>query len=141
MEKIIWEAGTPVCSLHDMQVNDFRIEKDRMILCTSTGLVRTVPPCGQQDGHVEFFRVNWDFSYAYLLRYDGLAGNTGTFQGEKMFLKEFLRRFPTPDYMILDETYGYHQAKYSGFFQVGKEIQECLLEICYDGDLAFVIQE
>ena len=141
MKKTVLETRIPPYSLHDMQVTSFRVRKDEIAMQTATGLVRTEPPGDQPDGWVEFHGVQWEFSYAYLLRYDGLAGNVGPFRGEKFLLKEFLNRYPEPYYVILDETYGYHQAKYSGFFHEKEAIRECILEICYNGDMVFVIEE
>lgn len=141
MKKTVRDTPQTAYSLHDMRVGSFDIRKDRLTMHMSTGMIQTKAPGGQVDGWVEFHRVQWDFSYAYLLQYKGLAGNTGSFRGEKLFLKEFLRRFPDPAYTILDETYGYEQTKYSGFLHTDEGIWECLLEICHAGEMVFVTEE
>lgn len=141
MKKTIRENIKPAYSLHDMQVDYFKICQDQLVMHLSTGMVRTAEPGGQPDGQVEFHRVCWDYSYAYLLQYKGLAGNVGPFRGEKMFLQDFLRLFPEPAFTILDETYGYDQTKYSGFLDTDQGIRECILEICHQGDMIFVSVE
>lgn len=141
MKKTVRENIKTAYSLHDMRVASFEIRKDQLTMHLATGMIQTGEPGGQPDGQVEFHRVCWDFSYAYLLQYQGLAGNTGPFRGEKLFLQDFLGRFPDPVYTILDETYGYNQTKYSGFLHTDDGIWECMLEICHDGDMIFVSRE
>lgn len=141
MKKTVRENIRTDYSLHDMQVSSFEIGKGYLLMHLATGMIRTGEPGGQPDGYVAFHQVCWDFSYAYLLEYPGLTGNTGPFRGEKLFLRDFLRRFPDTPYTILDETYGYHQTKYSGFLHTEKGILECMLEICHDGDMIFVSEE
>lgn len=141
MKKTVRNTPQAAYSLHDMRVGAFEIRNDRLTMRMSTGMIQTEAPGRQVDGSVEFHRVRWDFSYAYLLRYKGLAGNAGRFSGEKLLLKEFLLRFPNPAYTILDETYGYEQTKYSGFLHVDEGIWECMLEICHAGNMVFVTEE
>ena len=85
MKQTIRNNITPPYTLHDMNVFAFEVSENDIIMKTQSGLVETTSPCRQVDGYVEFHDVEWDFSYAYLL---GVTGNTGTFTGEKMFLKE-----------------------------------------------------
>lgn len=141
MKRTIRPNIVPAYTLHDMQVSDFQLSGDDLKMVMQTGLIKNTPPESQPDGWVEFHKVQWDYSYVYLMAGEGLAGNVGKFRGEKMFLKEFLRRFPEPSYTILDETYGYNQTKYSGFLYVGEALQECILEICHDGDMVFTTEE
>lgn len=141
MKRTVRQNSKAAYSLHDMQVRAFEVCQDRLTMQLATGMIKTGEPGGQPDGHVEFHQVCWDFSYAYLLQYKGLAGNVGPFRGEKLFLRDFLRRFPAPAFMILDETYGYDQTKYSGFLDTDQGIRECMLEICHQGDMIFVSEE
>jgi len=84
---------------------------------------------------VEFHKVGWDFSYAYLL---SVNGNTGSFSGSKMELREFIRSNPKPNFTILDETYGYNRTNYSGYITVDDSFCECNIEIYHEGDMVFV---
>ena len=44
-------------SLHDMNVIDFEVSGDDIIMRTQSGMVKTGNPCRQIDGHVEFHDV------------------------------------------------------------------------------------
>ena len=68
-------------SLHDMNVIALEADGNKLTLRTQSGMVKTTPPYCQLDGYVEFYDVQWKWSFAYLL---GATGNTGTFTGEKM---------------------------------------------------------
>lgn len=122
-------------TLHDMNVIAFECTGDELILRTQSGLVQTTIPFGQPDGYVEFHGVKWDSCYVYLL---GVTGSTGTFTGEKLFLKDFLTRFPSFGFSIMDETYGYNRTRYCGYLLSNRRHHECILEICHEGDMVFV---
>ena len=107
MKKVIRENIHAPYSLHDMSVIGFEINGDDMIMRTQSGIVSAVPPYGQPDGYVEFHNINWDFSYVYLLDF---AGNIGSFTGEKIYLKDFVKQFMSANFSIIDETYGYNQS-------------------------------
>lgn len=141
MKKTVRENIRTAYTLHDMQVSSFEVCRDHLTMHLVTGMIKIGEPGGQPDGYVEFHQVCWDFSYVYLLQYKGLAGNIGPFQGEKLFLRDFLRRYPAPVFTILEETYGYNRTKYSGFLDTDQGIRECILEICHQGDMIFVSAE
>lgn len=54
-------------SLHDMSIPACTADGADLTLYTQSGLKQAAPPYGQPDGHVVFHRVQWDFSYVYLL--------------------------------------------------------------------------
>lgn len=87
MKKTIRKNTHAAYSLHDMNILSVDVVGNDIILRTQSGLVETEFPYGQPDGYVEFHNVRWDYSYAYLLAF---SGNSGTFSGEKLFLKDFL---------------------------------------------------
>ncbi len=122
-------------SLHDMNVVAFDTSGNDITMRTQSGIIRVGTPNAQIDGHVEFYDVAWDFSYVYLLNF---AGNTGSFTGEKMLLKEFIDRFPVFGFSIMDETYGYNMTKYSGYLIAQGHHYECVVEIYHEGDMVFV---
>lgn len=125
-------------SLHDMNVVAFEAVGDGLIMRMQSGMVETSAPYGQPDGYVEFHQVQWDFSYVYLL---GATGNTGSFTGEKMYLKEFMNRHEAFGFSIMDETYGYNMTKYGGYLISNGKHNECLIEIYHEGDMVFVAEE
>lgn len=125
-------------SLHDMNVSAFEVTNNDIVMRTQSGMVETNAPYRQPDGYVEFHNVEWDFSYVYLL---GAAGNVGTFTGEKMCLKDFISRHKQFGFSIMDETYGYHMAKYSGYLLSNRQHCECVIEIYHEGDMVYVAEE
>lgn len=125
-------------SLHDMSIPACTADGADLTLYTQSGLKQAAPPYGQPDGHVVFHRVQWDFSYVYLLEH---TGNIGPFAGRKLFLRDFIRDHPTPYLTVMDETYGYNMTKYSGYLTINHRHWECILEICHEGDMVFVTEE
>ncbi len=125
-------------SLHDMNIFTFEVAGNDIIMRTQSGMVETTPPYRQLDGCVEFHNVQWDFCYVYLL---GVTGNTGTFSGEKLMFRDFLKRFRQFGFSVMDETYGYNMTKYSGFLLSNRQHYECIIEIYHEGDMIFVTEE
>ena len=125
-------------TLHDMNVIEFEVTGNNIVMKTQSGLVETAGVCSQVDGYVEFYNVQWDFSFVYLL---GVTGNTGTFTGEKMFLKDFISNIRTFGFSVMDETYGYNMTKYNGFLLYNKKHCECVIEIYHEGDMVFVTED
>ena len=122
-------------TLHDMNVFCFEVTDNDIVMRTQSGIVETTNPCTQLDGYVEFYDVQWDFSYVYLL---GVTGNAATFTGEKMFLKDFIERYKQFGFSIMDETYGYNMTKYSGYLLANRQHCECVVEIYHEGEMVFV---
>ncbi len=135
MKKTIRENITAPYSLHDMYVSAFQIMDDNILMRTAGGMVETKLPCRQPDGYVLFHGVQWDFSYVYLLNH---TGNIGTFTGQKMFLKDFIAENPSPNFCVMDETYGFNSTKYSGYITIDGVFSECFIEIYHEGDMVFV---
>lgn len=125
-------------TLHDMNVIEFEVTGNNIVMKTQSGLVETAGVCRQVDGYVEFYNVQWDFSFVYLL---GVTGNTGTITGEKMFLKDFISNIRTFGFSVMDETYGYNMTKYNGFLLHNRKHCECVIEIYHEGDMVFVTED
>lgn len=138
MNKIIRENICTEYSLHDMNVIAFEVTDDNIVMRTQSGMIKTTEPLGQPDGYVEFLDVRWDFSYVYLM---DSTGNTGSFTGKKMYLKEFIDKFKTFAFSIMDETYGYNMTKYNGFLIANRNHYECIIEIYHEGNMFFVAEE
>ena len=135
VKRVVRENVRAPYSLHDMSVINFEINGDDMIMRTQSGIVSTVPPYGQPDGYVEWYKIDWDFSYVYLF---SVSGNTGSFTGEKMYLKDFVNLFVNANFSIIDETYGYNKTKFEGILSMGGTVKECFVEIYHLGDMVFV---
>ena len=127
-------------SLHDMNVIEFEINGDNLIMRTQSGMVRTAPNWDQVDGYLEFLDVNWDYCYATVC--EGYYGNLGTYEGKsfkKMYLKDFIAEFHNAGFSILDEYYGQDRALYTGYFHKGGTMGECTIEI-YHNNILFCEQ-
>ena len=138
MKRTVRKNINPPYTLHDMNVFSFEVNGNDIVMKTQSGMVETFPPYRQPDGYIEFHNVQWDFSFVYML---GVTGNTGTFTGEKMFLKDFIDRYKQFGFSIMDETYGYNMTKYCGYLLTNRQHCECIVEICHEGDMIFVTAE
>jgi len=106
-------------SLHDGAVIGFDIIKDKLLMKFQYGFISTMEPFKQIEGKVEFEKIDWDFSYAYIFEYqDVLCGNVGSFIGKKMELSTFISQYKNFKFDIVDETYGYNQSNLTGIFHV-----------------------
>ena len=138
MKKTIRNNINSPYTLHDMNVYAFEVTDNDIIMKTQSGIVEVASPCRQLDGYIEFHNVQWDFSFVYLL---GVTGNVGTFTGEKMFLKDFIRKYKQFGFSIMDETYGYNMTKYNGYLLSNRQHYECVVEIYHEGDMVFITED
>ena len=138
MQRTVRENINPAFSLHDMNVVAFEVGDNNITMRTQSGMVETVPPYRQLNGYVEFHDVQWDFCYVYLL---GVTGNVGTFNGEKLYLKDFISKVTSFGFSVMDETYGYNMTKFGGYPLFGRRHCECIVEIYHEGDMVFVAEE
>ncbi len=126
--------------LHDMNVIEFEINGDNLIMRTQSGMVRTAPSFDQVDGFLEFLDVNWKYCFATV--HEGYYGNLGTYEGKtfkKMYLRDFIAEFHNAGFSIMDEYYGQNRALYTGYFSKGKTMGECTVEI-YHNNIVFYEQ-
>ena len=128
----------PPYTLHDHNIIELRAEGDRLTLVTQSGMTGTKAPWPQPQGVIEFHKVDWDFSYAYLLAH---TGNFGTFPGEKMSLSEFIRCFPVFGLCVMDETFGYNKTFLDGYLTTQRQFYECFLQIYHEGDMVYLTEE
>lgn len=138
MNKIIRENIKTPYSLHDMNIIDFQVNNDTVILKTQSGMVKTTQSYKQVDGYIEFRDVDWDFCYIYLL---GVTGNTGKFNGKKLFLKDFLENARSFGFSVIDETFGYNLTKMNGYIMFNRQHYECIVEIYHNGDMVYWVEE
>ena len=123
--------------LHDVNIVDMIVDFNKIKMYVSPGMFEIEEPYDIVEGHIEFNWVEWDFSYVYILDF---VGNTGIFSGEKMFLKDFLKKYPEFYFEICDETYGFNQSKYSGYLIENGTRKECMIEIYHAGDMIYVTE-
>lgn len=122
-------------TLHDMNVISIEKHGRDLIMRTQSGIVKCAGLSSQVDGHIVFRNVDMDFCNVYLMKSNG---RYGMFEGEKLSLEDFLKRFPTFGFSISDEVYGYNQTKYWGYLTSNREFYECIIEFYHLGDMIFV---
>ncbi len=123
-------------SLHDMNVIEFEINGDNIIMRTQSGMVRCAPHWDQVDGYLEFLDVNLEYCYATVC--EGYYGNLGTYEGKtfkKMYLQDCIAEFHNAGVSITDEYYGQNRARYTGYFHRGGTTGECTIEIYHNNIL------
>ena len=66
-------------------------------------------------------------------------GEYGNFQGEKLELSEFLRKYDYHSFEIVDELYGYNQVLYSGYLLIEgiEDFIEMNLSIYFTGNIIY----
>ncbi len=114
-------------SLHDMSVTNFLVD-DTTLTFQLSALIRIAESCQQVNGCIRFRKVDWDFCFVYILDF---LGNEGSFSGEKMSLNTFIKKWDNMHFDIIDETYNWHIARFSGWLSIGEELKECVLEISF----------
>lgn len=120
-----------------MYLTEMEAKEERLICHFPGGILSVVSPCAQTAGATVLFSgVDWDSSFVYL--FDGL-NNIGTSSVTKAYLKDFLPHLERLE--IIDETYGYWQAKWKGMLTKEDNLVECMIEICYSGEMVYEIEE
>ena len=128
-------------SLHDARVNQITIEAQSVQLHFSKGYYEPVDDdCVPVKGNriVSIEGLDFDFCSIYLL---DIKRNHGKFTGEKLSLKVFINKFPTINFEIIDETYGYNQSRFSGYLYLGRKMKECIIELYHFGDMKYLVEE
>lgn len=126
-------------SLHDARVNRIKLSADQIELYFDEGYYQPVQgDCLPVKGYITFEDVDFDFCQAYVM---DIENDCGKFSGERFDLQAFEARFPKMDFEIIDETYGYNQSKFMGFFYEGKQTRECIIEIYHFGAMTYCTEE
>lgn len=121
-------------SLHDARLNSIEIDNDRVIFIMEDG-IRTI-----NDGYVEqtgkakvfFAKVDFDFCKVYCTGKDNYR--------KEWDIREFATKLQTSRMIIdiIDETYGYNQAKFSCNLTINAEWWfDCELEIYHFGPMGY----
>ena len=88
--------------LHDMRICNMEITDGNLCLEFENGFVKIGEPCQQVSGSMMIERIDPDFCAVFLL---SKYGGFGKFQGEKLELTEFLFRYPSFSFEVVDELY------------------------------------
>lgn len=124
-------------SLHDGYLTKLEADEKTLVCHFPYGIFSTDSPCEQTAmAKVILTGIDWDSSFLYV--FDG-PGETGAFSGEKWLLRDFLPHLERLE--VIDETYGYWQAKWSGLLTKGEALVECMVEVCYSGEMVYEIEE
>lgn len=124
-------------SLHDGYLTKLEADEETLVCHFPHGIFSTDSPCEQTAmAKVILTGVDWDSSFLYV--FDG-PGETGAFSGKKWLLTDFLPHLERLE--VIDETYGYWQAKWSGMLTKGEALVECMVEVCYSGEMVYEIEE
>ena len=102
-------------SLHDMRVSKISVKKETIRLDFENGYEKIEEPYEQVDGNITIEGVDFDFTSVLL---HSKWGAYGKFEGEKLELAEFIKRYDSYSFEIIDELYGYNQVLYSGYLSV-----------------------
>jgi hypothetical protein len=128
-------------SLHDARVSKITLEEKKIILYFSEGFYEPRNNdylAVEGKGIISIEGSDLDFCTVYL--FDSV-GNSGQFSGEKYRLDAFIHEFPHMDFEIIDETYGYNQSKFSGYFYEGDKMKECTVDIYHFGNMKYIVEK
>ena len=132
-------------SLHDANIIDieYDYETNDLIFKTQYGFV-DINKNEMVEGEIILKDVSLEDSYVYILEYKNvLAGNVGSFVGEKMelqnFISAFYAKFKNID--VVSEYDSYKTYMLTGFLSRGDEHLEVNIEIFYCGDFLYRITE
>lgn len=138
------EAGDRF-SLHDAHIIAMDVDYD-------SGELRFIPQYGfvdteadaMVDGEIIITGALPDDSYVTIMEYKNvLAGNVGSFVGEKMtlatFLDAFHSKFGAMD--IMSTYHGYKNCFITGFLSRGDEVLEIYMDLFYRGDFIYRVRE
>ena len=123
-------------SLHDGRVNRMVWEDGDLRLFFEDGYLELSQSPRPVEGQVRIRQVDEDFSYVHFL---SDYGRFGSFQGEKMPLSEFIRRYPEFSFEIVGEYYGYQSLVYGGYLSLPEResVVDMTLSITYIGAIVY----
>jgi hypothetical protein len=70
-------------------------------------------------------------------------GNYGKFNGEKLELERFIKRYKNYSFEIVDELYGYNQVLYSGYLSIleTEDLVQMDISIYFTGKIIYDTKE
>lgn len=128
-------------SLHDANIIDIDFDYDNndLIFKTQYGFV-AIKENEMVEGEIILKEVSLEDSYVYIMEYKNvLAGNVGSFVGEKMDLQSFISAFYTKfkNIDVVSEYDSYKTYLLTGFLSRGDEYLEVNIEIFYQGEFLY----
>lgn len=132
-------------SLHDANIIDIDFDLDchDLILKTQYGFV-DINKNEMVEGEIILKDISLEDSCVYIMEYKNvLAGNVGSFVGEKMDLQNFISAFYTKfkNIDVVSEYDSYKTYLLTGFLSRGDEYLEVNIEIFYQGDFLYRVTE
>ncbi|EAC1597484.1 hypothetical protein EIE86_10540, partial [Campylobacter coli] len=89
-------------SLHDMRVKKIIIQDKTIVLEFEDGYEKLTEPFEQVEGNITIEGVDFDCTCVML---QSKWGNYGKFNGEKLELERFIKRYKNYSFEIVDELY------------------------------------
>lgn len=125
--------------LHDARVNRIDLNGEQISLWFDEGYYKPVDNDSLLvKGHIILEGVDVDFCHVYLM---DIESDYGTFIGKKFTIQQFIAKYSSIDFEIIDETYGYNMSRFSGFFYEGANTKECIVEIYHFGHMTYLTEE
>ena len=97
-------------------------------------------PFEQVEGNITIEGVDFDCTCAML---QSKWGNYGKFNGEKLELEHFIKRYQNYSFEIVDELYGYNQVLYSGYLSIleTEDLVQMDISIYFTGKIIYDTKE
>lgn len=126
--------------LHDMRIDKMELAGNDLCLHFEHGFVRSQEPYEQVEGSITVEKLDPDFCCVELLSTNGRYGG---FRGEKMALADFLGRYPSFSFEVVDELLAYNQVVYSGYLSLpgATKLREMELSLYYWGEIVYDTDE
>lgn len=127
-------------SLHDMIVNRIIYKNGSVHLKFEHGFVSTEEPYKQAEGNITIEEVDIDSICVLLL---SRSGKYGSFEGMKMPLNEFCKKYNEYYFEIIDEMYGFNQVEYIGYLHLPKvnDVIQMSLSMYFNGEIVYETEE
>lgn len=130
-----YQQMTPY-SLHDMTVNKIECMNNEIRLWVKDEWSKQTIV---QEGSMIIEGVDFDCSNVLLLNKNGEYGN---FDGQKLSIQEFLKKYNGFTFEIISDKYGYNMVEYRGFIylktkEVICETIEMIISIYHFGDIVY----
>ena len=125
----------PYC-LHDMRICKIKTAEKTLKLSFENGYVTAAEPHRQVNGSISIQEVDYDFCFAYVLSKDG---RFGAFRGKKLSLQDFLKKYPSFSFEVVDESFGYNSVSYNGYLLLPKkkDFLELTLTVYHFGSILY----
>ena len=123
---------------------------DRIELCVSgteygmlefeDGYEKLTEPFEQVEGNITIEGVDFDCTCVML---QSKWGNYGKFNGEKLELERFIKRYKNYSFEIVNELYGYNQVLYSGYLSIleTEDLVQMDISIYFTGKIIYDTKE